>query len=212
MSESSTPGESPSQAPGQTPSQTWVHEFRGHLEQPSPRRLPKDAPGRAAAVLVPTFVEAGQLWLLLTKRAESLSNHAGQISFPGGGREAGEDAWQTALRETEEEIGLPPTRVLELGRLDEIYAEVSDYRIVPCVGAIPNPIEPELNEEVEEVLRVPLLAFADVKVVEDRVVQWRGEDRQIRIYHVGRHPVWGLTARIVQNLLQRLGLDLPGPE
>lgn len=194
------------------PAQTWVHELRGHLETPAPRRLPEEAPGRPAAVLVPMFVEAGQLWVLLTRRAESLSNHAGQISFPGGGREAEENAWQTALRETEEEIGLPAHRVLQLGRLDEVYAEVSDYRIVPCVGAVPQPLEPVLNGEVEEVLRVPLLAFADVKVVEDRIVQWRGEDRQIRIYHVGRHPVWGLTARIVQNLLQRLGLDLPGAE
>jgi 8-oxo-dGTP pyrophosphatase MutT (NUDIX family) len=196
-------------SPAESGTQTWVHELRARFGDPEPGRLADDQPGRRAAVLVPIYVDAGQLWVVLTRRAESLSNHAGQISFPGGGREGEEDSWQAALRETEEEIGLASTRVLRLGQLDEIYAEVSDYRIVPCVGAVPFPLEPVLNDEVEEAFSVPLLAFTDVKVVEDRIVQWRGLDRQIRIYHVGRHPVWGLTARIVQNLLRRLDLDLP---
>jgi len=157
---------------------------------------------------VPIFVNAGELWVLLTKRAEALSNHAGQIAFPGGARDADEDDWQTALRETQEEIGLAPDRVLKLGQLDEIYAEVSDYRIVPCVGAAPFPFEPMPNEdEIDEVFSIPLLAFADVKVIEDRIVQWKGNDHEIRIYHVGRHAVWGLTARIIQNLLLRLGIE-----
>jgi 8-oxo-dGTP pyrophosphatase MutT (NUDIX family) len=190
------------------PTQTWVHEIRARLESPAGVLLPEEHAGRTAAVLVPMFVNAGELWLMLTKRSEALNSHAGQVAFPGGANDPGEDHWQTALRETQEEIGLAPDRVLKLGELDEIYAEVSDYRIVPCVGAVPFPFEPMPNEdEIEEVFTVPLLAFANAKVIEDRIVEWRGRDHPIRVYHVGRHPVWGLTARIIQNLLRRLGVE-----
>ncbi len=184
---------------------TWVHEIRDRLSSPGATRLPMGKEGRPAAVLVPLFVNAGEIWLVLTKRAEAMNNHAGQIAFPGGGLDREETSWDGALRETHEEIGVDPGRILRLGQLDELYAEVSDYRIVPCVGVVPFPLEPEINEEeIEEVFSVPLLAFADVKVIEDRVVEWRGKDRQIRIYHVGGRAVWGLTARIIQNLLARL--------
>jgi 8-oxo-dGTP pyrophosphatase MutT (NUDIX family) len=186
---------------------TWVHEIRDRLEKPGATRLPTGKAGRPAAVLVPLFVDAGEIWLVLTKRAEALNNHAGQIAFPGGGLDADETSWDAALRETHEEIGVDPTRILRLGQLDELYAEVSDYRIVPCVGVVPFPLEPVINEEeIDEVFSIPLLAFADVKVIEDRVVEWRGKEHQIRVYHVGGRAVWGLTARIIQNLLARLGI------
>jgi len=192
----------------EAPRETWVHELRARFEQPVASRLAKEQEGRRAAVLVPLFVDAGELWLTLTKRAEELSNHAGQVAFPGGGLEQGEDDWQGALRETHEEIGLAPDRVLRLGELDEIYTEVSNFRIVPCVGAVPFPFSPLLNVgEIEEVFNIPLLAFADVKVIEDRLIEWRGREREVRIYHVGRHAVWGVTARIIQNLLLRLGIQ-----
>ena len=191
-----------------TPPLTWVHEIRARLESPGATRLPENQPGKRAAVLVPMHVNAGEIWVTLTKRADTMSNHAGQIAFPGGAKDPGEDSWQTALRETEEEIGLGQDRVLRLGQLDELYAEVSDFRIVPCVGVVPFPYEAIRNEaEIEEVFSVPLLAFADVKVIEDRLVEWRGKEHEIRLYHVGRHAVWGLTARIIQNLMRRLGIE-----
>lgn len=182
MSQSPTPD---------TPHQmTWVHEIRARLETPEPTRLSDDQRGKRAAVLVPLFVNAGEIWLTLTKRTDTLSNHAGQVAFPGGALDPGESNWQAALRETEEEIALGQDRVLKLGQLDEIYAEVSDFRIVPCVGAVPFPFEPVRNEaEIEEVFSIPLLAFADVKVIEDRLVEWRGKQREVRVYHVGRHQV-----------------------
>ncbi len=186
--------------------QTWVHDLRQRLEAPEPQRLIDDHRGRSASVLVPLYVHADELWLVLTKRAQDLMHHGGQIAFPGGGRDPGEDEWDAALRETEEEIGLDPRRVLKLGLLDEIYAEVSNYRIQPCVGVVPYPLEATPNpEEIENVFSVPLLQFTDVRVIEERLVEWKGQERQIRVYHVGRHPVWGLTARIIQNLLERLG-------
>lgn len=183
---------------------SWITEVRSRLESPSPRRLPP-RDGRRAAVLVPLYVDAGQLWTVLTRRTDHLPHHKGQIAFPGGGRETGESDWQTALREAEEEIGIVPKTVLELGQLDEAETP-SGFRIVPCVGAVPHPLEPKIDEgEIAEVFTVPLLAFANVRLIEDRAVLIEGKEREIRIYHVGRHQVWGLTARIVQNLMDRLG-------
>ena len=187
---------------------SWILDLRQRLSTPPPGRL-RSSEARSAAVLVPLFVDAGQLWTVLTKRAETLPHHRGQIAFPGGTNEIGEDAWQTALRETEEEIGIPGTRVLRLGELDELETPTG-FRIVPCVGAIPTGIETAINEEeIAEVFTVPLLAFSDVRMAEDRLVKIDGMERMIRIYHVGRHQVWGLTARVIQCLMQRLGIEAP---
>jgi 8-oxo-dGTP pyrophosphatase MutT (NUDIX family) len=161
---------------------------------------------RHAAVLLPLYVESGELWTLLTRRAESLPHHRGQVAFPGGGRETGEDFWGAALRESEEEIGLPPRVVLRLGELDEVGTP-SGFRIVPCVGAIPASFEPRPSpEEIDEVFALPLPALAHPNLVEEREVVLNGRRRPLRLYHVGRHVIWGVTARILQNLLERLGL------
>ena len=189
------------------PAHSWIFELRHRLSTPPPRRLPPREV-RQAAVLVPLYVDAGELWTLLTRRSDSVPQHRGQIAFPGGGREIGEDPWEAALRETEEELGIDPARVVRLGELDEASTP-SGFHIVPCVGAIPFPIETTLNEEeIAEVFPVPLLAFTDYSVVEDRWVRIDGVERLIRVYHIGKRQVWGLTARIVQNLLQRLGFEL----
>lgn len=157
-------------------------------------------------MLVPLYVDTGELWTLLTRRAESLPHHRGQVAFPGGGRETGEDLWTAALRESEEEIGLPPKSVLQLGELDEVGSPAG-FRIVPFVGAIPNGFEATPNpEEIDEVFAAPVREFANPQLIEDREVIVNGRRRTIRIYHVGRHLVWGLTARILQNLLARLGI------
>jgi 8-oxo-dGTP pyrophosphatase MutT (NUDIX family) len=185
---------------------SWILQVRQRLASPPPARLgPKEA--RQAAVLVPLYVDAGQLWTVLTRRTEDLPHHRGQIAFPGGGREIGEDAWDTALRESQEEIGLDPERVLKLGELDEAETP-SGFRIIPCVGAVPYPLETTLNEgEIAEVFTVPLLAFSDVRMAEDREVTINRQTRVLRIYHVaGGRQVWGLTARLIQNLMARLGM------
>ena len=185
---------------------SWIQEIRTRLEQPAPKRLPAGEE-RRAAVLVPLDVDAGELWTILTKRAESLPHHKSQIAFPGGGLELGEDAWTAALRESHEEVGIDPSTVLRLGQLDEAGTP-SGFRIVPCVGSVRFPLSMEINEgEIEEQFSVPVLAFANPNMVEDRLVLIDGVERMIRIYHVGRHQVWGLTARILQNLMQRLGFE-----
>ena len=190
---------------------SWIQEVRNRLTTPAPSRLPP-SDARPAAVLVPLFVDAGELWTLLTKRAESLPQHKSQIAVPGGGREIGEDHWTAALRETEEELGFDTRQVVRLGELDEAETP-SGFRIMPCVGAVPSRLEPNINEdEIAEVFSVPLLAFTDFRVVEDRIVKIDGVERMIRVYHLGSRQVWGLTARIMQNLLHRLGLEVPDEE
>jgi 8-oxo-dGTP pyrophosphatase MutT (NUDIX family) len=158
-------------------------------------------------VLVPLYVDAGQLWVVLTRRSDELPQHRSQIAFPGGGLETGETAWAAALRESREELGLEPRQIVLLGELDEIRADVSNYRIVPCVGAVPYPLATAPNPaEIAEVFTVPLLAFADPRLVEERIVVVDGKRRRFHIYHVGNRTVWGLTARIVHGLLQRLDI------
>ena len=197
--------------PAATAAHSWIVGLRKQLAEPPPLRLIAGE-RRPAAVLVPLFVRAGQLWVLLTRRSDDLPQHGGQVAFPGGGCEVGEDAWAAALRETYEEIGLPEEGVVRLGELDDLDT-FSGFTIRPCVGAIPYPFATEVNEaEIAEVFEVPLMAFADVRLAEDRLVTVDGFDRMFRIYHVGRHRVWGLTATIVRNLMERLGLEMTAAE
>lgn len=185
---------------------SWIVELRQHLAEPAPGRL-TSSDAREAAVLVPLFVDAGALWVLLTRRAEELSHHPGQVAFPGGVRETGESAWETALREAREELGLQEAAVLRLGHLDEVESPAG-FRIVPCVGAIPAEFEPQPDEvEVVEAFQIPVTAFADPRLVEERQMTFDGQERDIRFYHIGGRQIWGLTARIVHNLMARLGLD-----
>ncbi len=194
----------------QQPWLSWITEVRARLSSPAPKRLaPGDA--RRAAVLVPLYVDAGELWTLLTKRSDEVPHHQGQIAFSGGSLETGEDAWSAALRETREEVGIEPQKVLRLGELDEDQTP-SGFRIVPCVGAVAYPVATRINHrEIAELFAVPISAFANPQLVEDRMVRLDGDERLLRLYHVAGRQVWGLTARIVFNLLVRLELEPDGP-
>lgn len=190
---------------------SWIEELRDRLSTPAPTRLPP-AEARQAAILVPLYVDAGQLWTVLTKRSEQLPHHRSQIAFPGGARETGEDAWTTALRESEEELGIPRSGVLKIGQLDEAWTP-SGFHIIPCVGAVPFPLELEPNsDEIAETFSVPLLEFANPRLIEERQVVINGKERMLRIYHIGGRQVWGFTARVLQNLMVRLGFEVPVEE
>lgn len=188
------------------PRRSWIMEVRDRLATPSPRRLAtKDL--RSAAVLVPLYVDAGELWTVLTKRSESVPSHRSQIAFPGGGRELKEDPWDAALREAQEEIGLDPKTILRLGELDEGETPTG-FGVIPCVGAVrfPYTVSPNVDE-ISEIFSLPLSAFTNPRMVEERPVSVNGVERMLRVYHVGNRQIWGLTARILQNLLVRLGLE-----
>lgn len=186
--------------------QSWIVALRERLASPPPRRLPA-SDLRQASVLVPLYVDAGELWTVLTKRTDTLPSHRGQIAFPGGGRELKEDPWDAALRESQEEIGLDPKTVLRLGELDE-QESPAGFRVIPCVGTIPFPHKLQPNDaEIAEVFNLPLSAFNNPQLVEERTVTINGVQRDILIYHVAGRQIWGLTARVLQSLLVRLGLE-----
>jgi 8-oxo-dGTP pyrophosphatase MutT (NUDIX family) len=190
----------------ESPRQSWILALRERLASPPPKRLPA-SDLRQAAVLVPLYVDAGELWTILTKRTDTLPSHRSQIVFPGGGRELKEDAWETALRETQEEIGIDPKPILRIGELDEI-ASPAGFRVIPCVGAIPRTYKVQPNAaEIAEVFSLPLSAFSNPKMVEERDVLINSTPHTLRIYHVGNRQIWGLTARVLQNLMVRLGLE-----
>jgi len=189
-----------------TERRSWIEGIRDRLSSPPPRRLAA-SDLRQASVLVPLYIDAGELWTVLTKRTDSLPTHRSQIAFPGGGRELKEDPWAAALRETQEEVGLEPKAVLRLGELDEGETPAG-FRVIPCVGAIPFPYEARPNAaEIAEVFSLPLSAFTNPRMVEERPVKINGVERLLLVYHVGNRQIWGLTARVLQNLLVRLGME-----
>jgi 8-oxo-dGTP pyrophosphatase MutT (NUDIX family) len=164
-----------------------------------------DAPGNTdAAVLVPLYVDRGDLHAVFTRRRGDLRRHAGEISFPGGRQEVpDEDLRETALREAEEEIGLAADAVELVGALPPTGTFVTSYRIHPFVGVIaPGHAWTPQPSEVEEVLELSLPDL--VRGHESRRLLRRGVPIKTPTYTVGDSFVWGATARIVEQLLERL--------
>jgi 8-oxo-dGTP pyrophosphatase MutT (NUDIX family) len=165
------------------------------------------ARGTAAAVLVPIYSWPEEPGILFTERRADLRRHAGEISFPGGRRDDGDaDLAATALRETEEEIALAPARVEIGGALPPTSTFATGYLIHPFVGLIPHPEELELAPNPSEVETV--LSFSFELLCEGyamrRLVR-RGVPIHTPTYEVEGHLIWGATARILGDLLERLG-------
>ena len=166
------------------------------------------APGaRAAAVLAPLYARAGRPHLLFTVRSLDLASHKGEISFPGGSREPEDPSlvW-TALRETQEELGIEPARVEVLGALPALFAAVSNFHITPFVGwlgAGPPALAPS-PAEVAEVIDAPLDALADPSIYHSEVWQRYGTAHTIHFYDFGAYRIWGATGRMLRTLLDLL--------
>jgi len=158
-----------------------------------------------AAVLVPLHMKRGVLHAVFTQRHHDLPRHAGEISFPGGRRDAEDaDLMATALRETHEEVGLPPESVELIGALEPIPTIVSGYAIHPFVGIIPSNFRWTPSDgEVAAVIDLPLPAVA-AGYQRRRLVR-RGAAIRTDTYVVDEHMIWGATARIVSDLLDRTG-------
>ncbi len=156
-----------------------------------------------AAVLVPLYVQEGELTAVFTKRPADMRRHAGEISFPGGRQDPGEELRDTALREAEEEIGLMRDLVDVVGALPPTGTFVTNYVIYPFVGITapggafrPNPIE---VDEIVELSLPDLIAGYEHK----RLIR-RGVPIKTDTYTVRGHLIWGATARILAGLLERL--------
>jgi 8-oxo-dGTP pyrophosphatase MutT (NUDIX family) len=168
--------------------------------------------GIDAAVLVPLYLDSGELHAVFTKRREELRRHAGEISFPGGRQDhADESLTATALREAEEEIGLPRAEVEVLGALPPTPTVVTGYRIHPFVGSIkPGHAWTPQPTEVEAVLELSLPALQ--RGYESKRLVRKGVPFKTATYTVEGNLVWGATARIVQALLERLEPVLAAPQ
>jgi 8-oxo-dGTP pyrophosphatase MutT (NUDIX family) len=168
-----------------------------------------DVHGRIdAAVLVPLYLADGALHAVFTRRRDDMRRHPGEISFPGGRQDDDEtDLRLTALREAEEEIGLP-TRAVELvGALQPTPTIATNYAVYPFVGLIePGHAWRPSAYEVAEVLELPLRALRD-GYARRRLLR-RGVPFRTDVYVVGEDIIWGATARMVGDLLDRLPQDL----
>jgi len=159
--------------------------------------------GVDAAVLVPLFGWPERPGLVFTERRQDMRRHAGEISFPGGRRDEGEDYLDTALREAHEEIGLEASEVEVVGALPPIGTFVTNYKVHPIVGLIRSGLRFEPNPtEVETVLAFTLDELRDSFAMR-RLVR-RGVPIRTPTYLVAEHLIWGATARILGDLLSRL--------
>ena len=159
-----------------------------------------------AAVLVPIFLADGELTLLFTQRTMNLKDHQGQISFPGGVRESTDpDLLATALRESEEEIGLDPSKAAVWGTLPPV-ATVTGYWITPFVALIPYPYDFRLNpHEVQRLLMFPLTAFWIPARWNSGPYLYKDHTVQVCCWKYQGTVIWGATARMLLDLLHRLG-------
>jgi 8-oxo-dGTP pyrophosphatase MutT (NUDIX family) len=176
------------------------------LSQAEAERL--DAHGRTdAAVLVPMHGWPDNPGLVFTERRSDLNRHAGEISFPGGRRDEGEDLLDTALREAEEEIGLSRDHVEVVGALPPIGTFVTNYKVHPFVGLIEKGMRFEPNpSEVESVL-VASLDDLESAHGKRRLVR-RGVPIKTDTFLISDKLIWGATARILSDLFQRLDRPL----
>ena len=163
-----------------------------------------DAHGRTeAAVLVPMHGWPDNPGLVFTERRSDLKRHAGEISFPGGRRDEGEELLDTALREAEEEIGLARSNVEVVGALPPIGTFVTNYKVHPFVGLIEEGMRFEPNpSEVESVL-VASLDDLEAAYAKRRLVR-RGVPIKTDTYVISDKLIWGATARILGLLLERI--------
>jgi len=164
-----------------------------------------DGPLTPAAVLVPLVDRPGGMTVLLTQRTDHLNDHAGQISFPGGRvEEQDADVVATALRETEEEIGLSRTHVEVVGRLDQ-YVTRTGFSVTPVVAVVRPGFSLELDSfEVADAFEVPLTFVLDPGNHERHSRVWNGAERFFFVLPYEDRYIWGATAGMLVNLYEVL--------
>ena len=187
--------------------------------QRRPRTPPPARGSRRAAVLLPVLPRPEGPHLVYTLRKGHLADHAGQISFPGGGVEPHDGSLlDTALREAREEIGVEATQVEVLGEMEEMYIPPSDYLVAPFVGLLDPEAELSLEpDEVEEVFTVPFRDLMSAEAFQRVLWKREGRDYEVPVFAVEglaaaegegysrRYEIWGATAAITAGLLCRLG-------
>lgn len=179
------------------------------LRSQVPRRA--DRPDfRQAAVLLPLYQSGVGPHLILTKRTEEVPTHKGQIAFPGGGFEEGDgDLLATALRETQEEIGLEPGAVEIIGTLDDTVTVTSRHVVRPFVGFVPHPYSYRLDPfEIERLIHLPILPLLSGAPFREEIWERDGQPVVVYFYEYDGDTIWGLTARILKQFMETVGRPL----
>lgn len=176
-----------------------IKTLRERLREYEARELPLDLP--EAAVLMP-FTDADQPELILTVRSAAMPTHAGEVAFPGGKRDPGDrDLLATALRESEEEVGLIPRQVEVLGELSPLASRYG-MKVTPFVGVVPHEV-PLVAEpgEIHDIFRVPLTFFLDREPELSAPIDFYGRQLHIPSWYYDDKRIWGLTAFMILDLL-----------
>jgi 8-oxo-dGTP pyrophosphatase MutT (NUDIX family) len=192
--------------------ESWTSDGIAKLLATRPAKKIRRDHFRKAAVLMPILLKEGEPHFLLTERTHQVETHKGQISFPGGVMEPTDPSLlQTALRETEEEIGLPRERVKTLGEFDD-YLSITNLVVTPFAGWIdgpgtltPNPVE------VSEILLVPLTSFRDEKLTRMETRKRAEGEEILYFYDFQGKVIWGLTARIIRDFLRAIQSGATAP-
>lgn len=173
------------------------------------RTRPAGMPGeaRVSSVLLLLYCRHDELCLVLTRRRDDLNSHAGQVAFPGGSKEQHETTEATALRETYEEVGVPPTAVTIIGRLESIWIPPSDFFVYPFVGWVENgarlTFKPAASE-VAEILEVPVAHLLNPDTIKEGTIQRDDFFFTVPYFDVEGHMVWGATAVMLSEFVERL--------
>lgn len=194
-----------------------IEQLKLALKKPLPgekahlRMLPKgrklthtenDSSIKKSAVLMLLYPENNELFFCLTKRNLKLRHHPGQISFPGGRCEKHEtDPWLTALRETEEEVGLNRDQIQFVGRLSDVYVSVSNFNIHPYIGySRKKPTFVVNDDEVDELICLPLHSIFLEKNHSKRKLKTRQGTYEVPCYVINENIIWGATSMMIAEL------------
>jgi 8-oxo-dGTP pyrophosphatase MutT (NUDIX family) len=160
-------------------------------------------PPKLGGVMAVLFEREGDIWIPLIKRPEYNGHHSGQVSFPGGKKEQVDaDLIDTALRETEEEVGIARNEVEVLGTLSELFIIASNFKVLPTVGFLNKPPQYTLEaKEVESILEVSLTQLNDQSKVGIETMRFGQYTIHSPYYDVEGHKVWGATAMMLSELL-----------
>lgn len=161
---------------------------------------------RQAAVAALFFNKNDRPHLILTQRLEYEGVHSGQISFPGGSREMEDKSFMhTALRETEEEIGINDSQIDLFGSLTSVYIPPSNFYVYPFVGLLHSyPDYRKQEEEVARILEIDFNDFIDSNNIVEQTLEARGFKLKVPTYHIGGHTIWGATAMMISEVREML--------
>ncbi|MFN2173905.1 MAG: NUDIX hydrolase [Candidatus Promineifilaceae bacterium] len=185
---------------------------RAHKKMaPATRRMTRplnlEGEPRYGGVLLLLYCKDKNMHIVLTRRRDDLTSHAGQISFPGGRNEPMESLLETALRETEEEVGVPSVKLEVLGALSPIYIPPSDFEVHPYVAWFQNGKRPVFKAsigEVAEIIEAPLAALLDPASRAEETRDFGNFQVAVPFFTVQDHKVWGATAVMLSEFIERL--------